>query len=85
MVLTRTADTGNLNVDVNLTRQRSSCAAPWDSGIAALAMTPPFETSSVTKYIVTCNNWILPRSAAFKRFVEGMQKPDSSMSLVADD
>ena len=45
----------------------------------------PFETSSVTKHIVTCNNWTLPRSAAFKRYVEGMQKPDSGMSLVADD
>ena len=45
----------------------------------------PFETSSVTKDIVACNNWTLPRSTAFKRYVEGMQKPDGGLSLVADD
>ena len=44
-----------------------------------------FEMSSVTNHIVACNDWTLPRSAAFKRYVEGMQKPDSGMSLVADD
>ena len=44
-----------------------------------------FETSSVTKDIVACNIWTLPRSTAFKRYVEGMQKLDKGLTLVADD
>ena len=39
----------------------------------------------MTKHIVACDNWTLPRVLAFKRCVEGVQKPDSGLSLVADD
>ena len=30
-----------------------------------------FEISLVTNHIVACDDWTLPRSAAFKRYVEG--------------
>ena len=44
-----------------------------------------FQASPVTKHTVACNTWTQPRSEAFKRYVEGLQKPDSGQSLVADD
>ena len=44
-----------------------------------------FEPSSVSQTIAACNHWTLPRSAAFRRYVDGMQKPERGPSLVAYD
>ena len=45
----------------------------------------PFEPSFVSQAIAACNHWTLPRSAAFRRCVDGMQKPEGGQSLIADD
>ena len=41
--------------------------------------------AGLTRLVNVSNKWTLPRSAAFRRYVEGMQKPDSGLGLVADD
>ena len=45
----------------------------------------PFKPSFVSQAIAACNHWTLPGSAAFRRYVDTMQKPEGGLSLVADD